>query len=115
VQVATRVESAWRERRFRVYKEAPGFRNGPMLNAPGIQCSNLEYDKLLSSFAFNCNLCRYIEACAPKLATDAAGVACYDGVGPGLSLLSHLSCLVSRLGSPLSSLLSPLSSLLSDL
>ena len=33
----------------------------PLLKAPGIKCSNLKYGTLLSSFAFNFNLRRYIK------------------------------------------------------
>jgi len=36
----------------------------PMLKAPGTTCFNLEYDTLLSSFAFNVNLRRYIKVLA---------------------------------------------------
>jgi len=36
----------------------------PTLQAPGSNCLKLKCDKLLSSFAFNSNLCRYSTACS---------------------------------------------------
>ena len=50
----------------------------PTLKAPGTKRLKLNYDKLLSSFAFNSNLCCYTEA-----GTRATAVAATATVGPG--------------------------------
>jgi hypothetical protein len=49
----------------------------PMLKAPGTKRLKLEYDKLLSSFAFNFNLRRYTTAAVREVAArhSAVGVS----------------------------------------
>ena len=50
------------------------------LKAPGTKCLNLKYDKLLSSFAFNFKLRRYIKA---ELLKTVLADKIVKRVGPG--------------------------------